>query len=155
MLALFGTKGAIQVQDLGDGTNNTPMEVNRILKKVRVTSKDLVKYQIMTEIMFFGKEHLIPSDMELLTLLGVWGPMHLGAFCTEAAKELYPDMKPEEIAVRAQNVRNRIVKLEKRALVEKIGRGKKMIQITGRIPVAAKGNVLLDYNFLSVESGKA
>lgn len=147
--------GAIQVQVLGCGTNNTPMEVNRILKKVRVSSKDLVRYQIMTEVVFFGKEHLIPSDMDLLTLLGVWGPMHLGTFCTEAAKELHPDIKPEEIAVRAQNVRNRIVKLEKRGLVEKTGRGKKMIQITGRIPVTAKGNVLLDYNFLAVESGKA
>jgi hypothetical protein len=81
--------------------------------------------------------------------------MELGTFCTRAAKAVNPDIKPEEIAVRAQNVRNRIVKLEKRALVEKSKRGKKMIQITGRIPVAAKGNVLLDYNFLAVEASKA
>lgn len=105
--------------------------------------------------MFFNKEHLIPSDIELLTLLGLWGPMELGAFCTKAAKAINKDIKPEEIAVRAQNVRNRVVKLEKRALVEKNGRGKKMIQITGRIAVATKGNVLLDYNFLAVEAGKA
>lgn len=131
------------------------MEVNRIQKKIRVTSHDLVKYQIMTEVMFFSKEHLIPSDMELLTLLALWGPMELGAFCTKAAKHLNPDIKPEEIAVRAQNVRNRIVKLEKRALVEKSKRGKKMIEITKRIPMAAKGNVLLDYNFLAVETSKA
>lgn len=131
------------------------MEVNRIQKKIRVTSHDLVKYQIMTEVMFFSKEHLIPSDMELLTLLALWGPMELGTFCTQAAKKLNPEMKPEEIAVRAQNVRNRIVKLEKRALVEKSKGGKKMIEITRRIPVAAKGNVLLDYNFLAVEASKA
>jgi len=131
------------------------MEVNRIQKKIRVTSHDLVKYQIMTEVMFFAKEHLIPSDIELLTLLALWGPMELGAFCTQAAKKLNPGIKPEEIAVRAQNVRNRIVKLEKRALVEKNKRGKKMIEITKRIPVAAKGNVLLDYNFLAVETSKA
>ena len=155
MLALFGTKGAIQVQDLGDGTNNTPMEVNRIQKKIRVSSHDLVRYQIMTEVMFFQKEHLIPSDIELLTLLALWGPMELGSFCTRAAKVINPDIKPEDIAVRAQNVRNRMVKLEKRSLVEKSKRGKKMIEITGRIPVAAKGNVLLDYNFLAVEAGKA
>lgn len=131
------------------------MEVNRIQKKIRVTSHDLVKYQIMTEVMFFAKEHLIPSDIELLTLLALWGPMELGVFCTQAAKTLNPGIKPEEIAVRAQNVRNRIVKLEKRALVEKNKRGKKMIEITRRIPVAAKGNVLLDYNFLAVETSKA
>lgn len=131
------------------------MEVNRIQKKVRVNAHDLVKYQIMTEVMFFGREHLIPSDIELLTLLAMWGPMELGTFCTRAAKAVNPDIKPEEIAVRAQNVRNRIVKLEKRLLVEKSKSGKKMIQITGRIPVAAKGNVLLDYNFLAVEASKA
>jgi hypothetical protein len=131
------------------------MEVNRIQKKVRVSAHDLVKYQIMTEVMFFNKEHLIPSDIELLTLLGLWGPMELGAFCTKAAKTINKDIKPEEIAVRAQNVRNRVVKLEKRSLVEKNGRSKKVIQITGRIPVAAKGNVLLDYNFLAVEASKA
>jgi len=131
------------------------MQVNKVQKKVRVNYHDLVKYQIMTEVMFFGKEHLIPSDMELLTLLALWGPMELGGFCTKAAKHLYPDMKPEEIAVRAQNVRNRVVKLEKRSLVEKSKRGKKMIQIAERIKLTAQGNVLLDYNFLAVETGKA
>ena len=109
----------------------------------------------MTELMFFKKEHLIPSDMELLTLLALWGPMELGAFCTTAAKRIYPDIKPEEIAVRSQNVRNRIVKLEKRLLVEKSKSGKKMIQLADNIAVESKGNVLLDYNFLSVETSKA
>lgn len=105
--------------------------------------------------MFFKQEHLIPSDMELLTLLALWGPMDLGTFCTHAAKHIYKDIKPEEIAVRSQNVRNRIVKLEKRALVEKSKRGKKTIQINERIAVESKGNVLLDYNFLAVEPNKA
>lgn len=131
------------------------MQVNKVQKKVRVNYHDLVKYQIMTEVMFFGKEHLIPSDMELLTLLALWGPMELGVFCTKAAKHLDPNIKPEEIAVRAQNVRNRIVKLEKRKLVEKSKSGKKMIQIAERIKLTAQGNVLLDYNFLAVETGKA
>ena len=131
------------------------MEVNRIQKKIRVSAYDSVKYQIMTELMFFKKEHLIPSDMELLTLLALWGPMELGAFCTTAAKRIYPDIKPEEIAVRSQNVRNRIVKLEKRLLVEKSKSGKKMIQLADNIAVESKGNVLLDYNFLSVETSKA
>ena len=130
------------------------MQVNRIQKKVRLNAHDLVKYQIMTEVVFFGKEHLIPSDMELLTLLALWGPVELVSFCTKAAKHLYPEMKPEEIAVRSQNVRNRIVKLEKRKLVEKSKSGKKMIQIASRITLASDGNVLLDYNFLKVEASK-
>ena len=131
------------------------MQVNRIQKKVRLNAHDLVKYQIMTEVVFFGKEHLIPSDLELLTLLALWGPVELVSFCTTAAKHLYPDIKPEDIAVRSQNVRNRIVKLEKRNLVEKNKKGKKMIQIAEKITLAAKGNVLLDYNFLALETDKA
>jgi hypothetical protein len=133
----------------------TNMQVNRIQKKVRLNAHDLIKYQIMTEVVFFGKEHLIPSDMELLTLLALWGPVELVSFCSAAAKHLYPDIKPEEIAVRSQNVRNRIVKLEKRGLVEKSKKGKKMIQVAEKITLASKGNVLLDYNFLSVETSKA
>ena len=43
------------------------MEVNRVQKKIRVSSYELVKYQIITELIFFKKEHLIPSDIELLT----------------------------------------------------------------------------------------
>lgn len=131
------------------------MQVNRIQKKVRLNAHDLVKYQIMTEVVFFGKEHLIPSDMELLTLLALWGPVELVSFCATAAKHLYPDIKPEEIAVRSQNVRNRIVKLEKRGLVEKSKKGKKMIQLAEKITLASKGNVLLDYNFLALETSKA
>jgi hypothetical protein len=131
------------------------MEVKRVSKKLRMTQHDLVKYQIMTEVVFFKKENVIPFDMELLTLLGTWGPMELGIFCTKAAKILYPDMKPEEIAVRAQNVRNRVVKLEKRGLIEKSKRGKKIIGISPAITLESKGNVLLDYNFLAVETSKA
>jgi hypothetical protein len=131
------------------------MQVNRIQKKVRLNVHDLVKYQIMTEVVFFGKEHLIPSDMELLTLLALSGPVELVSFCTLAAKHLYPTMKAEEIAVRSQNVRNRIVKLEKRNLIEKNKEGKKVIQVSSKITLACKGNVLLDYNLLSIETDKA
>jgi len=131
------------------------MEVKRVSKKLRMTQHDLVKYQIMTELVFFKKENVIPFDMEVLTLLGTWGSMELGVFCTKAAKVLYPDMKPEEIAVRAQNVRNRVVKLEKRGLIEKSKRGKKVIGISPAITLESKGNVLLDYNFLAVETSKA
>lgn len=131
------------------------MEVHRIQKKLRVTPYDLVKYQIMTEVMFFGKEHLIPSDMELLTLLALWGPTDLVVFCNKAALHLYPNIKPHEIAVRSQNVRNRVVKLEKRGLIQKNKEGKKVIQIDDKIILASKGNVLLDYNILALETSKA
>lgn len=128
------------------------MEVNRVQKKIRVSSYDLVKYQIITELIFFKKEHLIPSDIELLTLLAMWGPLELSAFCNAATKHLYKDIEPEEFSVRSQNVRNRMVKLQKRGLVVK---GNRVVQINPSLNIHRKGNILLDYNFLAIESNKA
>ena len=131
------------------------MEVKKITKKLKLSTEDVVKYQILTEIMFFKKEYLISSDLEILTLLAVWGPTDLVSFCNNAAKSLYKDMLPEEIAVRSQNIRNRVVKLEKRKLVEKTNEGRKQIQIAKGFNIVSKGNILLDYNYLGIESSKA
>lgn len=128
------------------------MEVNRIQKKLRLTKYDAVKYQIMTELLFFKKEQVIPSDIELLTLLALWGPMELGKFCNAAAKKLYTFNEVEEFSIRAQNVRNRMSKLEKRNIVVKTKSGKKQIELSKDIPVFSEGNLLIDYNFLAVES---
>ena len=61
----------------------------------------------------------------------------------------------EEFSVRAQNVRNRMAKLEKRGIIQKINNGKRQIQISPSLSIYGKGNVLLDYNILAVESTKA
>jgi hypothetical protein len=112
----------------------------------------VIKYQILTEVMFFNKETLIPSDLEILTLLAALGPIDLGGFCLSAAKTLHPDSAPEDISVRSQNVRNRIVKLEKRNIVVKTNAGRKVIEINPSYNIVSNGNILLDYNYLSVES---
>ena len=125
------------------------MEANKVEKKYRLTKYDLVKYQVITELIFFKKENLIPSDIELLTLLGLWGTMELSRFCNAAAKTLYPDIAPEEFSTRAQNVRNRMAKLIKRDIVVKAS--SKKISIKG-FKIESKGNVLLDYKFLALES---
>ena len=131
------------------------MEVKKVTKKLRVTTPDVIKYQLITEIVFFKNEHLIPSDLDILILLVMWGPMELVGFCMNAAKELYPDTAPQDLSVRSQNVRNRIVKLEKRNIVIKSKTGRKVISLNPDIDVHSKGNILLDYNYLSVESTKA
>lgn len=128
------------------------MDVKRVQKKLRLSSTDVIKYQILTEVMFFNKETLIPSDLEILTLLAASGPIDLGGFCLSAAKILHPDSAPEDISVRSQNVRNRIVKLEKRNIVVKTNAGRKVIEINPSYNIVSNGNILLDYNYLSVES---
>jgi hypothetical protein len=131
------------------------MEVKKITKKLRVTTPDVIKYQLITEIVFFKKEYLIPSDLDILILLVMWGPMDLVSFCMNAAKHLYPETPPEDLSIRSQNVRNRVVKLEKRNIVIKSKTGRKTISLNPNIDVHSKGNILLDYNYLAVESNKA
>lgn len=131
------------------------MEAKKITKKLRITTPEAIKYQLITEIVFIKKENLIPSDLDILVLLAMWGPMELVAFCLNAAKELYPETAPENLSVRSQNVRNRIVKLEKREIVVKSKTGRKIITLNPELDIHSKGNLLLDYNYLAIESTKA
>lgn len=126
------------------------MEANKVEKKYRLTKHDLVKYQIITELVFFKKENLIPSDIELLTLLGTWGSVELSKFCNAAAKKLHPNIEPEEFSSRAQNVRNRMSKLIKRGIVGRSETTKKIALKT--VKVEKDGNVLLEYKLLALES---
>lgn len=131
------------------------MEVKKVNKKLRLSTSDIVRYQLITEVLFFKKEYLISSDLEILTLLVMWGPIELGGFCAAAAKVIYPNVAPEELSTRAQNIRNRIVKLEKRNIVVKSKTGRKVIVLNPEIDIHSKGNILLDYNYLAIESNKA
>ena len=121
------------------------MEVSKIEKKYRLTHYDLVKYQVITEFVFFKKESLIDTDIDLLTLLAIDGPVELTKFCNDVVKKTFPDVLAEEFAVKSQNVRNKLGKLEKRGLIEKSDSYKKIIQIAISVPVLKTGNVLLDY----------
>lgn len=131
------------------------MEVKKINKRLRLSTQDIIKYQLLTEVSFFKKEYLIPSDLEILTLLVMWGPIDLGGFCAAAAKVIYAESLPEELSTRSQNIRNRIVKLEKRNIIVKSKTGRKVIALNPDIDVHSKGNILLDYNYLAIETSKA
>jgi len=131
------------------------MEVKKINKKLKMSTQEIIKYQLLTEVLFFKNEYLIPSDLEILTLLVMWGPIDLGGFCASAARVIYPDSLPEELSTRAQNIRNRIVKLEKRHIIVKSKTGRKIIALNPNIDIHSKGNILLDYNYLAVETIKA
>jgi len=131
------------------------MEVKKVNKKLRLSTLDVIRYQLITEILFFKNEYLIPSDLEILTLLVMWGPIDLGGFCASAAKIMYKESLPEELSTRAQNIRNRIVKLEKRKIIVKSKTGRKIIALNPDIDIQSEGNILLDYNYLALETSKA
>lgn len=129
------------------------MEINRLVRKVRLDSKDTaIKYQLITELLFLRKLNVIDSDLSYLILLIQWGPTSLKDFCSKAVSHLYDDMNMEKYPHRVQAVRNRIGMLEKRGLIVKDGKGKKTISFTPAIKIETEGNILLEYNFLYIET---
>jgi hypothetical protein len=51
-----------------------------------------------------------------------------------------------------QSVRNCLTKAEKKNLIKKEGKNRKKIYISPDVNVFSKGNILLDFKFLSVET---
>ena len=127
------------------------MQVNKIDKKYNISRDDLIRFQVITELIFFHKEHVIASDIELICILSLSGPMELGKFCNSTAKKLHVIIEPEEFSIRSQNIRNRITKLLKRNIVVKVSDSKK-IMVNPKYNLHTKGNILLNYNMLSIES---
>jgi hypothetical protein len=132
------------------------MEINRVTRKIRLDSKQTaIKYQLITELIFLRRQTLIDTDLVYLTLLVEWGPISLKEFCNKVVLYLFGETvlhEAEKYSVRVQTVRNRIGILEKRGLVQKSGKGIKTISFTSAIPIETKGNILLEYNFLYVET---
>lgn len=131
------------------------MEVTKVERKYRLTHHDLVKYQVMTEFVFFRKEQLSDADVDLLTLLALTGPVELTKFCSIVVKQSSENIEPEDFAVKSQNIRNKISKLEKRGFIKKSDSYKKTIEIQSTVNIQKTGNILLDYKFLAVEPSKA
>ena len=124
------------------------MQIQKISKKLRITREDYIRSQLIFELIFLKREHVIPSDLQFLTLLALWGPLELQSFCEKAATQTYDSINPYDLPKRAQNVRNRMVKLEKRGLVVKEKKGKKMIKVLPSLINQDDDNILLEYNLL-------
>lgn len=126
------------------------MQVNNITKKFKITHYDMVKYQIMVDLMFMKKKYLNENDLDLLASLGVHDSVELRTFCKEMSKK----MCQEDPSKYLQYVRNRIVTLAERGFISKQNKDKKikLISLHENIELVNKGNILLSYNFLALES---
>lgn len=117
--------------------------VNQVDKKVRMTKWDIVKYQILTHC-YLNKISVSESDLNCLTYLALEGDQELTIFCNKAhTKDIFSSI---------QSVRNCLTKAEKKNLIKKEGKNKKKIFINPEMNVFSKGNILLDFKFLSVET---
>jgi len=117
--------------------------VNQVDKKVKMSKWEIVKYQILTHC-YLSKISVSEADLDCLTFLALEGDQELTSFCTKAhIKDIFSS---------TQSVRNCLTKAEKKNLIKKEGKNKKKIFINPDIKVYSKGNILLDFKFLSVET---
>jgi len=120
--------------------------VNQVDKRVRMNLWDIVKYQLMTHC-YLTKISVSEADLNCLTMLAISGEQELTQFCNNASKSA--------IFSSTQSVRNCLTKAEKKNLIKKEGKNKKKIYLNPELKIHAKGNILLDYKFLSVETNQS
>lgn len=115
--------------------------VKRVQKKVIMSTKDIIKFQLITHC-YLNRITVSDSDLECLTLLSSTGPLEIAHFCYDASDE-------QKIFKSQQTVRNCINKCIKSKLVVKDSKNKKLIYLNPKLNVETLGPIFLDYNFLA------
>lgn len=119
------------------------MIVNQVSKKVKMSKDDIVKYQLLTHC-YLERINVSNADLNCLTMLAFNNEIELTEFCNYASDE--------GIFKTPQSVRNAIIKFERKGMIEKNGKGRKMIKLSDSLNIQSTGTVLLDYKFVSIES---
>ena len=117
--------------------------VNQVGKKVKLSRWGIVKYQLLTYC-YLNDISVSEADLNCLTFLALEGEQELTSFCNK--------VHVKEIFSSAQSVRNCLTKAEKKHLIKKEGKNRKKIFINPELNIFSKGNILLDFKFLSVEA---
>jgi len=118
-------------------------KVNLVNKKVSMELDQIIRFQIITHC-FINLITVSELDLDCLVMLGVIGDAELKEFC-------------EGMAVRrnsssSQSIRNTLVKLEKKNLIIKTGNNKKKMTLNPSLKIQTKGNILLDYKIVRIET---
>lgn len=122
------------------------MEVNKVYKKSMISKWEVVYYQLLTYC-FFNKIQLSEADLNCLVLFSLH-PNGISDFCNLACEK--------GIFKTPQSVRNSLNKMVKKGLIIKDKKNRKYIlKINPDIGVICEGNVLLNYNFLAIETNKS
>jgi len=115
--------------------------VKRVQKKAVISTKDIIKFQLITHC-YLNRITVSNSDLECLALLSSTGSIEIAHFCYDAADE-------QKIFKSQQTVRNCINKCIKFKLVVKDAENKKLVHINPKLNIETLGPILLDYNFLA------
>ena len=118
------------------------MIVNQVSKKLKLDKDILVKYQLLTHCYLEGI-NVSNADLDCLTMLAFNEEIELTEFCNYVSDE--------GVFKTPQSVRNAVIKFERKGMIEKNGKGRKLIKLSANLNIQVKGNVLLDYKFVSLE----
>lgn len=120
------------------------MEFSIVDKKVQMTQREIIKYQLMTHC-FVNRLQLSDSELDCLTLLAAYKECELSDFCNSAVDE--------KIFKTSQTVRNFLTKIEKIGnLIIKSGTSRKKIILNPALKIQSEGNILLDFKIYHVAS---
>jgi hypothetical protein len=117
-------------------------KVNRIEKKAVMPKWDLIKFQILTYC-YLNKITVSEAEINCLTLLSLNEPVVLTDFCFDVSDE------QPWIFKSSQSVRNAINKCEKKNLVVKENKNKKLVKLNPELKIITQGTILLDIKFLA------
>lgn len=115
--------------------------VNKVEQRGKLERKAIIKFQLLTHCFFKGIT-LTEQELECLTLLALQGEAELSSFCQY--------VWDQQLYASAQTVRNVVTKFEKKELVVKKGKKKKLVSINPELRLQTLGNILLDLKFAHV-----
>ena len=120
-------------------------KIKHVKKQVSMSHRDIVKYQLVSHC-FFSDIQLSTSELNCLTLLGLFNDVELSEFCVTVVTE--------NVFKNPQTVRNFLTKAAKLDLVYKYTAdanvNKKRIQLNSDLNLQTTGSVLLDYKLFYV-----
>ena len=119
--------------------------VNQVDKKVKMDKWSIVKYQLVTHC-YLSNIFVSNAELDCLTYLSIQGEQELTSFCNI--------IHEKKIFSSSQSARNCLAKLEKKGMIVKEGKNKKKINVNPGLNLHTKGNILLDFKFLSDDSTK-
>lgn len=118
-------------------------KANLVEKKIRMTRRDIIKYQILTH-SFVNSISYSEAELNCMTLLGVCGEIDLSEFCNYVVDE--------NIFKVSQTARNFLTKAERMNLIEKNGTSRKKIKLKDDLKIQTTGNIILDYKIFYVDT---
>lgn len=114
-------------------------------KKIPLNLYDIIRFQINLYC-FLNDIRVSPAQLDTLAYLGMWGEINFSDFCEQIVEE--------EIFGNPQTVRNFILKMVREGLVVRMGKGKKLIDLSDKFELLNDGTILIDMKVYHVDKSK-